>query len=91
MGKFIAEHLDDVLKIFGAVVAIITIVVKFTETDKDDTWWAKVLKVLAALSLVNPDGSVIGKKPEEEKEDVKALPSVVDILETPKENNEEAK
>lgn len=65
MSKFIAEHLDEMLQIFGAVVALITLIVKFTSTDKDDTVWAKILKVLAALSLVNPDGSVIGKKEED--------------------------
>lgn len=62
MGSFIAEHLDEILQIFGAAVALITLIVKFTSTDKDDTVWAKILKVLAALSLVNPDGSIIGKK-----------------------------
>lgn len=62
MGSFIAEHLDEMLQIFGAAVALITLIVKFTSTDKDDTVWAKILKVLAALSLVNPDGSIIGKK-----------------------------
>lgn len=67
MGKFIAEHLDEVLQIFGAAVALITLIVKFTSTDKDDTVWAKILKVLAALSLVNPDGSIIGKKEAEDK------------------------
>lgn len=66
MAKFVAEHLDELLQIFGALVALITLIVKFTSTEKDDTVWAKVLKVLAALSLVNPDGSSIGKKVEEE-------------------------
>lgn len=65
MGKFIGEHFDELMQIFGAVVALITLVVKFTSTDKDDSVWGKILKVLAALSLVNPDGSVIGKKEEE--------------------------
>jgi hypothetical protein len=68
MGQFIANHLDEILQIFGAVVALITLIVKFTSTDKDDTVWAKILKVLAALSLVNPDGSSIGKKVEEKAE-----------------------
>lgn len=67
MGKFIGEHFDEIMQIFGAAVALITLIVKFTSTDKDDSIWAKVLKVLAALSLVNPDGSVIGKKEEEKK------------------------
>ena len=67
MGKFIGEHFDEIMQIFGAAVALITLIVKFTSTNKDDTLWGKVLKVLAALSLVNPDGSVIGKKEEEQK------------------------
>lgn len=62
MVNFITEHYDEVLQIFGALVALITLITKITSTKKDDTVWAKVLKVLAALSLVNPDGSVIGKK-----------------------------
>lgn len=67
MATWIAEHLDEVLEIFGSAVALITLIVKFTSTDKDDTIWAKVLKVLALFSLVNPDGSSIGKKVEEEE------------------------
>ncbi len=65
MTQFVAEHLDEVLQIFGAAVGLITLIVKFTSTDKDDAVWAKVLKVLAVLSLVNPDGSSIGKKVED--------------------------
>ena len=65
MGKFIGEHFDELMQIFGAAVALVTLIVKFTSTDKDDSVWGKILKVLAALSLVNPDGSVIGKKEEE--------------------------
>jgi len=62
MIKFITEHYDEILEIFGMVVALVTLITKLTSTNKDDTVWAKVLKVLAALSLVNPDGSVIGKR-----------------------------
>jgi hypothetical protein len=65
MADFIAKYGDQIMEIFGAVVALITLIVKFTSTDKDNTVWAKILKVLAALSLVNPDGSSIGKKVEE--------------------------
>lgn len=56
------QHWDDVLAIIGGVVLVVSTVVKLTSTTKDDTVWAKVLKVLSALSLVNPDGSVAGKK-----------------------------
>lgn len=60
--EWITTHWDDVLTIIGGVVVVVSAVVKLTATEKDDTVWAKILKVLAALSLVNPDGSVIGKK-----------------------------
>lgn len=62
MVNWLFEHWDDVLAIIGGVVTVVSIIVKLTATEKDDTAWAKILKVLAALSLVNPDGSVIGKK-----------------------------
>lgn len=61
--EWITTHWDDVLAIIGGVVVVVSGVVKLTSTTKDDTVWAKILKVLAALSLVNPDGSVIGKRP----------------------------
>ena len=59
--EWISVHWDDVLAIIGGVVLVVSTVVKLTATEKDDTVWAKVLKVLSALSLVNPDGSVTGK------------------------------
>ena len=62
MFNWLFEHWNDVLAIIGGIVAVVSIIVKLTATEKDDTVWAKILKVLAALSLVNPDGSVIGKK-----------------------------
>lgn len=62
MIEFITQHYDEVAEIFSALVVLITLVTKLTSTDKDDTWWAHVLKLLSALSLVNPDGSVIGKR-----------------------------
>ena len=62
MVNWLFEHWDDVLAIIGGIVTVVSIIVKLTATEKDDTMWAKILKVLAALSLVNPDGSVIGKK-----------------------------
>ena len=60
--EWIQTNWSDVLSIIGSVILIITVVVKLTSTDKDDTVWAQVLKVLSALSLCNPDGSFIGKK-----------------------------
>ena len=60
--SWITEHYDEVLQIIGAAVALATLVVKLTPTQKDDTFLAKVIKVLSALSLCNADGSFIGKK-----------------------------
>ena len=59
--EWITTHWDDVLAIIGGVVVVVSTVVKLTSTTKDDTVWAKILAVLSALSLVNPDGSVVGK------------------------------
>lgn len=60
--NWIVEHWSDVLAIIGGVVSVATIIVKLTPTAKDDTVLAAIVKVLAALSLVNPDGSFVGKK-----------------------------
>lgn len=59
--EWITNRWDDLLAIIGGVVVVISTVVKLTATEKDDTVWAKILAVLSALSLVNPDGSVVGK------------------------------
>lgn len=62
MMKFITQHYDEVLQIIGAVVALATLIVKLTPTQKDDNVLAKIIKVLSALSLCNADGSFIGRK-----------------------------
>ena len=59
--NWITQHYDEVLQIIGAVVALATLVVKLTPTQKDDAFLAKVIKVLSAFSLCNADGSFIGK------------------------------
>ena len=60
--NFITQHYDEILQILGAVVALATLIVKLTPTQKDDTILAKIIKVLSALSLCNADGSFIGRK-----------------------------
>ena len=62
MIQFISQHSDEVLQILGAVVALATLIVKLTPTQKDDNLLAKIIKILSALSLCNVDGSFIGRK-----------------------------
>lgn len=59
---WITEHWKDILAIIGGVVTVASLVVKLTPSTKDDDVLAKIIKILAALSLFNPDGSLVGKK-----------------------------
>lgn len=62
MIAFITGHWNEILQVIGAVVALATLIVKLTPTQKDDNLLAKIIKVLSALSLCNADGSFIGKR-----------------------------
>ena len=53
---------DSILAVIGGVVSVATIIVKLTPTQKDDNVLATIIKILSIFSLVNPDGSFIGKK-----------------------------
>lgn len=53
---------ESILAIIGGVVSVATIIVKLTPTQKDDNALATLIKILSIFSLVNPDGSFIGKK-----------------------------
>lgn len=55
--EWIQNNWKDILAVIGAAVALATAVVKLTPTPKDDHILSKVIKVLSALSLCNPDGS----------------------------------
>lgn len=61
---WITEHWKDILAVIGGIVTVASIIVKLTPTQKDDTVLEKIIKILAALSLFNPDGSLVGKKEE---------------------------
>lgn len=56
---WIMAHWKDILATIGAVVLAASAIVKLTPTQKDDTVLAKIIKVLAALGLFNPDGSMV--------------------------------
>lgn len=55
--EWVQNNWKDLLAVIGAAVALATAVVKLTPTQKDDNALSKVIKVLSALSLCNPDGS----------------------------------
>lgn len=55
---------ESVLAIIGGVVSVATVIVKLTPTQKDDNALATLIRLLSVFSLVNPDGSFIGKKSE---------------------------
>lgn len=57
--EWITQHWKDILAIIGGVVTVCSLIVKLTPTQKDDNFLAKVIKVLAALGLFNPDGSIV--------------------------------
>ena len=57
--EWIQNNWKDILAIIGGIVTVCSIVVKLTPTQKDDDALAKVIKVLAALSLFNPDGKMV--------------------------------
>ena len=68
MINWIQAHWKDILAIIGGVVTVASLIVKLTPTQKDDTVLAKIIKILSALGLFNPDGSMVGKKVEAEEE-----------------------
>ena len=57
--EWITQHWQEILAWIGGIVTAASIIVKLTPTQKDDNVLAKVIKVLAALSLFNPDGKLV--------------------------------
>lgn len=55
---WIMQHWKDILAIIGGVVTVASLIVKLTPSQKDDTVLAKIIKILSALGLFNPDGSI---------------------------------
>jgi len=57
--EWIMAHWKDILAVIGGVVTVASIIVKLTPTQKDDGVLAKIIKILSALGLFNPDGSMV--------------------------------
>lgn len=51
--NFIVEHYDEILAIIGGIVSIATIIVKLSPSKRDDEILAKIINILAKLSLIN--------------------------------------
>lgn len=62
--EWITQHWKDILAIIGATVTLATLITAITPTQKDDAILAKIIKILSALGLLNPDKSFVGKKEE---------------------------
>lgn len=60
--SWIQSHWDDLLAIYGGIVAVATVVVKLTPTQKDDAILAKIVKIFDIFSTVNPNGTEVVKK-----------------------------
>jgi hypothetical protein len=48
---WIIEHWDEVLAVYGGLVAVCTIIVKWTPTTKDDEILGKIVKLLSKFSV----------------------------------------
>ncbi len=48
---WILEHWDDVLAVYGAIVVICSVIVKYTPSTKDDEILEKVVKILDKFSV----------------------------------------
>ena len=63
MIDWLTTNWKDVTDAFGILVAFCSAVVKLTPTQKDDTFWAKVLKILDSFSIffTQKDAAIIEK------------------------------
>lgn len=55
MFEWLQAHWDELLTLISSAVVIISLIVKWTKTEKDDAIWAKIRKVLVALSLISEE------------------------------------
>ena len=62
--EWITTHWQEILAWIGGIVTAASIIVRLTKTERDDKALNAIMKILVALSLFNPDGSLIGYKDE---------------------------
>ena len=48
--NFLKEHWDEILAIYGGIVAVCTTIVKLTPSTKDDAIVTKIIKILDFFS-----------------------------------------
>lgn len=53
MIDWITNHWDEVLALYGGLVAVCTIIVKWTPSTKDDEFLGKIVKILDKFSTVS--------------------------------------
>lgn len=63
MLNWIAEHWDELLAVYGGLVAFSTAVVKITPSTKDDEWLGKIVKFfdLFSTAFTKADKEKLGK------------------------------
>lgn len=52
---YVTTHWSDIFSVYGAVVAACTAIVKLTPSNKDDTIWGNIIKVLDFFSTAFTD------------------------------------
>lgn len=55
----IQHYIELFFEIFGAAVALASLIVKITPTQKDDAFLSKVVKIFDQLSIFNPNGKKV--------------------------------
>lgn len=71
--QWVQNNWVDIVQLYGAIVAVASIIVKLTPTLKDDTWLLNVVKFLGryiALNRTVNDNDVRAHDPELKPDDV---------------------
>lgn len=55
MITWISENWNNILAVYGAIVALATAVVKLTPSKKDDSVWGNIIKILDFFSTAFAD------------------------------------